>query len=77
MLGILCGGQTWTRSAARSRQPVQRRRPPAAKGAATKSAGKAPPKTRRSEGRTCPAPGKPPTRSATLCLLPDIARTTH
>lgn len=77
VLGILCGGQTWTRvSGPIPPSPSNDVAAPAAKGAATKSAGKAPPKTVGQRGATAGA-GETADPVGDICLLPDIARTTH
>lgn len=87
VLGILCGGQTWTRvsppipsspSNTAAADPAAKSAP-APKGphtAPAKSAGKAPPKTVGQKGatQTGEAAADP---VGDICLLPGIARTTH
>lgn len=86
VLGILCGGQTWTRvsgpipsspSNTAAAEPAAKSTP-AAKGhhaAPTKNAGKAPPKTVGQKGAT--ATGEVADPVGDICLVPGIARTTH
>ena len=86
VLGILCGGQTWTRvsgpipsspSNSTAAAPAAKSAP-AAKGhhsPATKSAGKAPPKTVGQKTAAEAATATDPVGD--ICLLPGIARTTH
>lgn len=86
VLGILCGGQTWTRvsgpipsspSNTAAAEPAAKSAP-AAKGhhaAPAKSAGKAPPKTVGQKGTT--ETGEAADPIGDICLIPGIARTTH
>ncbi len=86
VLGILCGGQTWTRVSApipsspsntAAAEPTAKPAP-AAKGhhsAPAKSAGKAQPKTVGQKGATETGEAADPVGD--ICLLPGIARTTH
>lgn len=86
VLGILCGGQTWTRvsgpipsSPSNSAAADPAAKPaPAAKGhqsPAAKNAGKAPPKTVGQKGAAKTNEAIDPVGD--ICLLPDIARTPH
>jgi len=87
VLGILCGGQTWTRvsgpipsSPANSTAAAPAAKSPTAKAKGhhtppAKSAGKAPPKTVGQKGAT--ATGETADPVGDICLLPGIARTTH
>lgn len=86
VLGILCGGQTWTRvsgpipsspSNTAAAEPAAKSAP-AAKGhhaAPAKSAAKAPSKTVGQKGATGTGEAADPVGD--ICLLPDIARTAH
>jgi hypothetical protein len=86
VLGILCGGQTWTRvSGPIPSSPSNLPTDPAAKGGTAKgaapktaphakSASKAPPKTTGQKGTTEAADADP---VGDICLIPDIARTPH
>ena len=86
VLGILCGGQTWTRvsgpipsspSNAPAADPAAKAAP-VAKGhhaAPAKNAGKMPPKTIGQKGAAAAATPDDPVGD--ICLLPDIARTPH
>jgi uncharacterized protein (DUF2147 family) len=86
VLGILCGGQTWTRvSGPIPSSPSNLPTDPAAKGGTAKgaapktaphakSASKAPPKTTGQKGATEAADADP---VGDICLIPDIARTPH
>ena len=86
VLGILCGGQTWTRVSApipsspsntAAAEPAAKPAP-AAKGhhsAPAKSAGKTPPKTVGQKGATETGEAADPVGD--ICLLPGIARTPH
>lgn len=86
VLGILCGGQTWTRvsgpipsspSNTAAAEPAAKPAP-AAKGhhaAPAKSAAKAPSKTVGQKGATGTGEAADPVGD--ICLLPDIARTAH
>jgi uncharacterized protein (DUF2147 family) len=86
VLGILCGGQTWTRvgppipsspSNTAAAEPAAKSSPPA-KGhhtAPAKNAGKAPPKPTGQNAAT--ATGEAADPIGDICLLPGIARTPH
>ncbi len=85
VLGILCGGQTWTRlsgpipsspSNSAASDPAAKS-VPAAKtpSVAAKNAGKAPPKTAGQKGAAESATPTDPVGD--ICLIPDIARTAH
>ena len=86
VLGILCGGQTWTRvgppipsspSNTAAAEPAAKSSPPA-KGhhtAPAKNASKAPPKTTGQKAAT--ATGEAADPIGDICLLPGIARTPH
>ncbi len=80
VLGILCGGQTWTRVSGpippspSDNAAAPAAKAPAAKGHAAKNAGKAPPKTIGQKGA---AAGEAADPVGDICLLPDIARATH
>jgi uncharacterized protein (DUF2147 family) len=86
VLGILCGGQTWTRvsgpipsSPSNATVPEPAAKPaPVAKGhhpPAAKGAGKAPPKTVGQKGVAEAADPADPVGD--ICLIPDIARAAH
>ncbi len=86
VLGILCGGQTWKRVSGPipSSPTNSTAASPAAKSASTakghqhappKSAGKAPPKTVGQKGAAETGEAADPVGD--ICLIPDIARTTH
>ncbi|MGB3864202.1 MAG: DUF2147 domain-containing protein [Xanthobacteraceae bacterium] len=83
VLGILCGGQTWTRVSgpippSPSDNAAASAKAPAAKGPAPKHAGKAPPRTVGQKGAAASTgTGEAADPVGDICLLPDIARTTH